>query len=295
MDWNLAAASTFLLEVAAPWTIRIAGAIAILGIGWWLIRVVLRLARRAAERAKLDPMLIGFFASIAQVLLMLSVAIAALNHLGVYTTSLVAVLGAAGLAIALALQGSLGNLAAGVMLIVFRPFRVGDFIEAAGVLGTVEEIRIFQTRLRTPDNREVIVPNSRISDGAITNFTVRPTRRIDMIFALDIDTDVERARAIIARALEQEPRILPEPEPVIVVDEVTESQIRIAVRPWVALSDFLMTRGALYESILKGLRDAGLSLARPGRTVFLRSENAPMEMPTDDPTTGSLSSKQDTR
>jgi small conductance mechanosensitive channel len=226
------------------------------------------------QRTGMDPMLTGFFASILRVLATLFVVIAALDQLGVHTTSLIAVLGAAGLTIGLAMQNSLGNLASGVMIILFKPLKVGDFIEAAGTSGVVEQIRIFQTVLRTPDNREITVPNGRISDGIIVNVTARDTRRVDLVFGIGYGDDLGRARELIMEILEADERILKDPAPAVVLAELTDSSVNIAVRPWVNSGDFWPVRADLPEKVRAAFDRNGINIPYPQRDVDLYQVNS---------------------
>lgn len=261
--------AVILNEYVMPWGINIALAVGILIIGLWLVKVLVRISDKLMQRTGMDPMLTGFFASILRALLTLVVVIAALDKLGVQTTSLIAVLGAAGLAIGLALQGSLGNLASGVMIILFKPFKIGDFIEAAGTAGTVEQIRIFQTVLRTPDNREITVPNGKISDDIIVNVTARDTRRVDLVFGIGYGDDLDRARDLIRKALDDDERILKDPAPVIVLSDLGDSSVNIAVRPWVKSGDFWAVRWDLLEKIKAAFDANGINIPYPQRDVHL--------------------------
>ena len=185
-----------------PWAINIFFALAIFIVGRWVSKFLVRLLRKGLTKAKMDPILVNFIGSIVSSLLLLFIIIASLNQLGVDTPSLIAIFGAAGLAIGLALQGSLQNFASGVMLIIFRPFKTGDFVEAGGTSGVVEAISIFTTIMRTGDNREVIVPNGSIYSGTITNYSARDTRRIDMVFGIGYGDDIKKAKQILQQVLE---------------------------------------------------------------------------------------------
>ncbi len=215
-----------------PWAINIALAIVIFIIGKIVVNVLISIFSKILKKSKMDDMLVEFIASIAKAILLLFVVIAALNQLGVDTTSLIALLGAAGLAVGLALQNSLSNFAAGVMLIVFRPFKAGDFVEAAGVAGVVETISIFSSTFRTGDNKEVIIPNGSIYGGTITNYSARDTRRIDMVFGIGYGDDIKRAKEILQAIVDADERILTDPAPVIAVAELADSSVNFVVRPW---------------------------------------------------------------
>ena len=196
-----------------PWSIRIVSALLIFIIGRWISKAIVRFTEKVMRRAKVDDMLVTFIGNIAYALLLVVVILAALEQLGVQTTSALAILGAAGLAIGLSLQNSLANFAAGVMLITFRPFKVGDFVEAGGTMGIVETIAIFSTVLRTPDNREVTIPNGQIYGGTVINYSARPTRRIDMVFSIGYGDDIKKAKGIIDAVIKSESRILADPAP----------------------------------------------------------------------------------
>ncbi|MEM9314124.1 MAG: mechanosensitive ion channel domain-containing protein, partial [Pseudomonadota bacterium] len=213
-------------------------AILIFYIGRFIVGRVVRVIQRIMLGRGTDETLVNFVCSIVRWLGLLFVVIAALSQLGVDTTSLVALIGAAGLAIGLALQSSLANFAAGVMLIVFKPFKKGDFVEAGGAMGTVDAISIFTTVMTTPDNKEIIVPNGAIIGGNITNFSARPTRRVDMVFGVSYSDDLRKARQLLEEIVAADSRILAEPEAVITVGELADSSVNFLVRPWVNAADY---------------------------------------------------------
>ena len=257
-----------------PWTIDIAMALTIFVLGRLVAKVVVRFVRRLMKRADTDQILIDFVCSISNVLLLLVVVIAAVDQLGVDTTSMVALVGAAGLAVGLALQGSLQNFAAGVMLVIFRPFDNGDYVEIAGTSGTVEEINIFSTRLRTGDNRIVIVPNGPIFNNTITNNSTRDTRRIDMVFGIGYDDDIKQAKGIIENLLKADERILEDPASLVAVAELAESSVNFVVRPWVASGDYSSVRYDLNEKIKLSFDAAGISIPYPQMDVHLPKKAA---------------------
>jgi len=223
------------------------------------------------DRAKVDATLRGFFVRIVHVLMRIFVVLAELNHLGVKTTSRVAVLGAAGLAVGLAMQDSLSNFSAGVMIILFRPFQVGNFINAGGVERIVEEISIFHTHLRTPDKLKVIVPNSQINGGAIASFSAKDTRRCDMTVGVSYDDDLKVAKGVNWKVLNEDERILKEPKTIVGVMNFGESSVDIVVWPWVKASDFLNVNFHLNEVIKCELEAVGCSIPFPQRDVHLHS------------------------
>lgn len=250
-----------------PWGINIAFAILIFFVGRLVAKIVVGVVRRILNKAKMDEILIDFVCSIINTALLLFIIIAALDQLGVDTTSLIALLGAAGLAVGLALQGSLQNFASGVMLIVFRPFKSGDFVEAGGVSGTVEKISIFSTQMRTGDNREIIVPNGKIYGDTITNFSARETRRIDMVFGIGYDDDIKKANQILRSLADSDGRILKDPETLIAVSELADSSVNFAVRPWVKSGDYWAVRFDFNENVKMAFDEQGISIPYPQMDV----------------------------
>ncbi|MFC6668899.1 mechanosensitive ion channel family protein [Marinobacterium aestuariivivens] len=258
---------------AIPWAINIVLALAIFIVGRLVIKLLLNLIGRGLRRAKLDAMLVSFISSIVNVLLLLVVVVAALDQLGVDTTSMIAVVGAAGLAVGLALQDSLKNFAAGVLLIIFRPFREGDFVEAGGVAGIVEHISIFNTVMRTGDNREVIVPNGGIYSGVITNYSKRETRRVDMVFGIGYDSDLLKAKRILTEILAEDERVLPEPEPVVAVAALADSSVNFNVRPWVRSADYWNVLWDTNEKVKLRFDQEGISIPFPQMDVHLHKKS----------------------
>jgi len=250
-----------------PWLINIALAIVTVIVGRIVAVALVKLLRRGMARAEVDIMLINFVASITMGLLMLVVVVAALDQLSVDTTSFVALIGAAGLAVGFALKDSLGNFSAGVMLIVFKPFKNGDYVEAGGVAGMVEEIRIFSTVLRTPDNREITLPNGTIYSGTITNYSAHATRRIDLVFGIDYGDDIKRARDIMLQVLHDDERILHDPAPVVMVSELADSSVNFVVRPWVNSPDYWNVRADVIEKIKYAFDTNGITIPFPQRDV----------------------------
>lgn len=251
------------------WGWKIFAALLIFIIGRWIAKMVRSAVKRVMGRRNLDPMLINFLGAILYSLLLVAVVIAAVGQLGIQTTPLVAVLGAAGLAVGLALQNSLGNFAAGVMLIFFRPFTKGDYVEAGGTSGTVDEVGIFNTVLNTPDNRRVIVPNGQITSDAITNYSAHDTRRIDMIIGVDYGDDLKTARSTLEKVVKAHDKVLDDPEPIVWVMELADSSVNFAVRPWVTTADYWQVRNELLEQLKAELEAAGCSIPFPQRDVHL--------------------------
>jgi len=252
-----------------PWAINITFAIAILAIGRAVVKGLMGVVKRLLIRAHFDEILVNFLCAIGQAVLLLFVIIASLEQLGVNTTSLIALLGAAGLAVGLALQNSLANFSAGVMLIMFRPFKAGDYVEAGGTAGVVETISIFATTFRTPDNREVIVPNGAIYGGNIINYSARETRRIDMVFGIGYDDDLQLAKQVLEQIIGSEERILPEPAPIIAVGELADSSVNFYVRPWVNTADYWAVYFDLTEKVKLTFDERGISIPYPQMDVHL--------------------------
>ncbi|MEL7297662.1 MAG: mechanosensitive ion channel domain-containing protein [Pseudomonadota bacterium] len=270
---DLSLDTTWLLEklqtTGVDFGLRLASAIAVFIIGRIIVRIVLSGLRKLMHRIDLDETLEQFIVNIVSVLLTLIVIIAALDRLGVEMTSLVAIMGAAGLAVGLALQGSLANFAAGVLIIFFKPYRTGDYIEAAGVAGSVDQVTIFNTILTTPDNRKIVVPNSNVTNGAITNFSAMDTRRIDLVIGVGYDDDLRLAREVLQKVIDAETRILKDPGTTIAVSELGASSVDFVVRPWVKTSEYWPVRFALTENIKLALDEAGISIPYPQRDVHI--------------------------
>jgi small conductance mechanosensitive channel len=261
--------------VIAAYGLKVIAAIVIFIIGKWLSGVLSRAVGRAMSRAGTDEMLVKFVINLAYAGLLAFVILAALAQLGIQTTSFIAVLGAAGLAIGLALQGSLSNFAAGVMLVIFRPFKVGDFIEAAGTSGVVEEIMIFSTKLKSPDNKELYVPNGSIISGTITNYSAKDQRRVDMVFGCGYGDDIKKAKALLEEIVKGNSLVLTDPAPTIGVLELGDSSVNFAVRPWVNTADYWDARFQITETVKQRFDEAGISIPFPQRDVHLiRSEAA---------------------
>jgi small conductance mechanosensitive channel len=246
-------------------------ALLILLVGKWMAGLARSGLRKAMTRAKVDPTLIGFLSNIAFYLIMVAVVIAAVSQVGIQTTSFVAVLGAAGLAIGLSLQGSLSNFASGVLIILFRPFKVGDFVEAGGVMGTVDEIGILTTQMHTPDNKGITVPNSQIMSTHIVNFNTFDTRRCDMTFGISYRDDIDRAKAILADMVANDPRCFKDPAPTIVVGTLGESSVDILCRPWCKASDYWGIFWDMQEAVKKRFDAEGISIPFPQRDVHLHT------------------------
>jgi small conductance mechanosensitive channel len=259
----------FLTTRGVALAINIVAALAIFVVGRWVARILLRVIQRIMVRAKVEDTLSKFIGNIAYAMMLAFVILAAINRLGVDTTSFAAIIAAAGLAIGFALQGSLANFAAGVMLIVFKPFKAGDFIEAGGCKGVVEEVHIFNTRMRTGDNVLIIIPNSQVTNGVITNFSAKDTRRIDLVFGCGYNDDLAAVKQYLEQVLTEDERILKDPEPVIAVGELGASSVDLIVRPWVKSSDYWAVRWDLTEKIKVGFDTQGFNIPYPQQDVHM--------------------------
>ncbi|TVS10850.1 MAG: mechanosensitive ion channel family protein [Wenzhouxiangella sp.] len=255
-------------------TIRLLGAILIFIVGRWIARRIVSMISKTMGKRGIDELLITFVGNILGVVLLLVVVLIAVGHLGIEVTPLIAILGGAAIAVGLALQSSLSNFASGIMLVSFRPFTRGNFVEAGGVSGVVQSVGIFNTQLQTPDNRLVIVGNSAITGSPITNYSAYETRRIDLIIGVHYDDDLKLARDTIMRVLTSHEKVLEDPEPAIMLMELGDSSVDFAVRPWVRSEDFWPTRSDLLEQLKGELENAGCSIPFPQRDVHLFNESA---------------------
>ncbi len=253
---------------------KILGAVAIFVLGRLLATFFANLVGRLMEKSRADNTLTGFVKNLTRISLLVFTVIAALGALGVETTSLIAVIGAAGLAVGFALQSSLSNIASGIMLVVFQPFKVGNYINAGGISGVVEEIRIFNTILRTFDNRKIIVPNSRVTANNITNYSAKETRRIDLEFSIGYDDDLKLTRSILEGIVKADGRILKNPAPEIGVLKLGESSVDFFVRPWVKGGDYWPVKCDLLEKVKLTFDDEGISIPFPQRDVHLYQATA---------------------
>ncbi|RLQ21971.1 mechanosensitive ion channel family protein [Seongchinamella sediminis] len=259
--------SKLLDTIIVPWGIKIALALVIFYVGRIVVGAVVRVVEKFMTARGMDEILIKFLCSILRWVLLLFVVIASLSQLGIDTTSLVALLGAAGLAIGLSLQSSLANFASGVMLIVFRPFTKGNFVEVAGTSGSVDKISIFTTTLTTPDNKEVIVPNGAVIGNNIINYSARPTRRVDMVFGISYDDDIRKAKQILEEIVAGDERILQEPAPVIALGALADSSVNFLVRPWVNSADYWAVLWDTTEAVKLKFDEADITIPYPQMDV----------------------------
>ena len=246
-------------------------ALLIFYIGRFIVKLVVRGLRKVMQRQEVDKTLETFVCNLVRIALMVVVIIAAIGALGIQTTSFIAIFGAAGLAVGLALQGSLSNFAAGVLIVLFRPYRVGDYIEAAGVAGSVEGVQILTTILKTPDNKKIIVPNSQVMDSIITNYSANDTRRVDLTIGVSYDDDLDKVHATLRELVDADERILKDPECLIAVSALADSSVNFFVRPWVKSGDYWGVYFDLTEAIKKRFDDEGISFPFPQQDVHLHT------------------------
>ncbi|QBZ83617.1 Small-conductance mechanosensitive channel [Hydrogenovibrio crunogenus] len=261
--------TTFWETFVVDWGTNLFLAIITFIIGRFVSKLISKGTKTLLNKSHMDAMLVNFILSILNALLLLFVIIASLSQLGVDTTSLVALLAAAGLAVGLALKDSLQNFAAGVMLIIFKPFKIGNYVEAAGTAGIVENIGIFSSQFRTGDNKEVIIPNGKIYQGTITNYSAKDTRRVDMEFGIGYDDDIQQAKKILQQLIEADDRVLKEPEPVIALSELGESSLNFIVRPWVKASDYWALKWDMNEKVKQAFDDADINIPYPQMDVHM--------------------------
>ena len=259
----------YLNQYVIPWAINISMALVIFIVGRIVAKGITGGIKRVMTKANLDESLNKFLGNIIYTSLLVVVVIAALEQLGVDTTSVLAIFAAAGLAVGLALKDQLSNFAAGVMLILFKPFKIGDVITVSGVTGCVETINIFNTMMKTGDNQEIIIPNGQIYGGTITNITTRDKRRIDLVIGIGYDDNIGKAKDLLNEIISSDPAILKDPAPTILVLELGESSIDLAVRPWVKTSDYWTVRSDLLQSIKETFDKNNISIPYPQRDLHL--------------------------
>jgi small conductance mechanosensitive channel len=259
-------------QMLIDFAVKLIVALAIVFIGKFIASLVRDGVVKVMRLRGMDESIISFLSSLLYGTLFIIVIIAAISHLGFNTTSLVAIIGAAGLAIGLALQGSLSNFASGVLLIILKPFKSGDFIDVAGVTGIVEEIHVFSTKLRTGDNKTVIIPNGKITSSTITNFSTKPERRLDLVIGVSYDADLAKTKALLTKITNEHELVLKDKEVVIGVQELAESSVNFVVRPWVTSGNYWPLHRDLLEKIKVALDDAGIEIPYPQLSLHLRKE-----------------------
>lgn len=265
---------TQIQELLTVYGLKVIAALAIFIIGKMIAKAIRTGVSNAMNKGGSDPILISFTTNMLYAALLAFVIIAALGQLGIQTTSFIAILGAAGLAVGLALQGSLANFAAGVLMIIFRPFKQGDFIEGAGVSGVIEEVHIFNTIMRTGDNKTIIIPNGSLMSGNIVNYSTKPTRRLDLVIGIGYDDDIKKAKQVLEDLMASEERILKDPAPTIGLLELADSSVNFAVRPWVNSADYWGVHFDLLERIKLRFDDEGISIPYPQRDIHLHNSPA---------------------
>ncbi|NVN55356.1 mechanosensitive ion channel [bacterium Scap17] len=266
-----------LFEIGLQWGGTLLSALAVLVFGMWVAKRLTQWATSLLHRKSMDEAAAGFVGQIAYAILVVMVLLTALDQLGVDTTSMIAALGAAGLAIGLALQSSLSNLASGFLLVTLRPFKKGDYVEAAGTAGSVDQITMLQTRLVTPDNRKVTVPNSSVMSNTITNYSALPTRRLDLVVGVSYDDDIRQVKAVLEELVAGDERIMKEPSHLIAVSELADSSVNFNFRMWCKASDYWALKWDMTERIKLTFDERGISIPYPQRDVHFHQASTPAE------------------
>jgi len=264
---------TMIKTTGLEFGINLVTAVIIFYVGRLIVRLLTRGLRKVMDAQQVDKTLVSFASNLISMVLLTFVIIAAISQLGIQTASFIAVLGAAGLAVGLALQGSLSNFAAGVLIVFFRPYKVGDFVEAAGVAGSVMDVQILTTVLKTGDNKRVIVPNAQIMGSIITNYSANDTRRVDMVIGVSYSDDLDKVRSTLEEIIAAEDRVLDEPACTIAVSELADSSVNFIVRPWVATSEYWNVLFDLTETIKKRFDKEDISFPFPQQDVHLYKES----------------------
>jgi len=259
MAWNF-------LQVYG-WSIL--GAIITFIVGWWLIKVVLKILVKVLEKTNIEESLIGFLRTLSDFMLKMILVITTLSMVGVDMTPFFAILGGMAIAVGLALKDSLGNFAAGVMILLFKPFKVGDYIETSGVSGTVMEIQIMSTLLKTPDNKHIIIPNGTVVTSVITNYSREETRRLNLVFGVGYESDMEKVRSLLKEIVESDERVLQDPAPQILMSELADSSVNFTVRMWTKANDFWTVNFDMNEKIFKVFNDNDINIPYPQTDVHI--------------------------
>lgn len=274
MQEELEQATAIMVEMVTVYGIDVIAAIVILIAGWWISgRIRIWVNKGLSMSGRIDQMVVGFAANTSRYLALTVTVLAVLDRFGVETTSFIAILGAMGLAVGLALQGTLSNVAAGVMLLFFRPFKVGDFIEGGGQSGTVAEVSLFVTHLKTPDNVQIIVPNNQLWNAAIKNFSHNPTRRLDLMFGIGYEDDIDQAIEIINKIITGEARAHSDPEPLVVVGELGDSSVNLIVRIWCEGGDYWSLKWDMLKTVKQTFDLNGISIPYPQTDVHLYQQD----------------------
>lgn len=272
MEEILGISQETLMENALKWGKQFVIALLILWIGMRVVKVMLRAFKKATQLRELDASLSTFLESLLKIVLQAFVVIAAINQLGVATTSIVAMLGAAGLAVGLALSGTLQNFAGGAMILMFKPFKVGDFIEAQGYMGTVKSIQIFVTTLTTADNKVIILPNGPLSNGSLVNYSSQETRRVDWVFGIGYDADLDEAKATVRALLEADERVLKDKTITVELGAMADSSVNLTTRAWVKAGDYWDVHFAMNTAVYKAFNEKGISIPYPQMDVHLHKD-----------------------
>jgi small conductance mechanosensitive channel len=271
INWQVMANKAY--ELGTEWSIKLVGALAILILGTIVIKFLVNMLKKVLDKSGTDTTIVGFLEKVVSISLKVILWIMVLGNIGVKTTSFIAIIGSAGLAVGLALQGSLSNIGAGVLLIILRPFKVGDYITGGGQSGTINEIGIFNTIMTTPDNKRIIVPNSKISADSITNYSAMETRRVDFVFGIGYDDDLRAAKQTLQDLISQDSRVLADPAPMVVVSELGDSSVNFTVRAWVKAPDYWSLHFDIIEKVKLTFDEKGISIPFPQRDVHMYQEN----------------------
>jgi small conductance mechanosensitive channel len=258
-------------EYLATYGLSVVAAVVIFIVGRWLAKLISKLVAKGMIKAKVEKTLANFVQNLCYIALLIFVIIAALSKLGIQTASFIAIVGAAGLAVGLALQGSLANFASGVLMLIFKPFKVGDFVEVAGAKGTVKEVQIFNTVLAAPDNVRVIIPNAQVTGGNILNYSVNGTRRVDLVAGISYEDDPKKAKQVIEQVLADDERVLAEPAATVAVSELGDSSVNFVVRPWVKAEDYWGVYFDITQKIKLALDQNGISIPYPQRDIHMKN------------------------
>ncbi|KPJ96641.1 MAG: hypothetical protein AMJ53_00185 [Gammaproteobacteria bacterium SG8_11] len=256
-------------DLVTLWGIKVIVAVVMLIIGIWIAKLLRNITKKLLRKRSIDETVVSFLGSLVYVALVTVVIIAVLRQVGIETTSFIAIIGAAGLAIGFALQGSLSNFAAGILMLFFRPFKAGDFIEGGGTMGAVEKIHVFTTQLKTPDNKVVIVPNSKIMGDNITNYSAKEQRRVDMKFGIGYGDDMKKAKKVMEDVLAKDQRVLKDPAPTVAVVELGDSSVNFVCRPWVNTSDYWPVYFDITQKVKEAFDKEGISIPFPQRDVHV--------------------------
>ncbi len=262
----------YVVNILVQYGPRLIGGIIVLIFGFWFSRILARWIVRIMRKRQVEPSLVSFTKSFVRITLKILILISVMSMMGVAMTSFIAILGAAGLAIGLALQGSLSNFAGGVLILIFKPFKVGEFIEAQGFMGTVKEIQIFNTVLNTPDNKKIVIPNGNLANGSLINFSSQEQRRIEWIFGVAYGTDYEIAEKIIMEVINNDPRVLQDPAPFVGLKEMADSSVNIVTRAWTKQEDFWPVYWEVNKTIYKTFNDKGIEIPFPQIDVHMKSK-----------------------